>query len=67
VEPQPAYSALPEDSDGPPDDVELDQAQGCGASASGGMPLVAAVGLLGMALLTRRRHALARAHSRSRR
>jgi uncharacterized protein (TIGR03382 family) len=64
VAPQPA-STLPNDPEGPPGDGELNQPQGCGASASGGMPLVAAVALLGMALLTRRRHALARAHSRS--
>jgi uncharacterized protein (TIGR03382 family) len=67
VEPKPAYSTLPEDPDGPPGDVELGKPQGCGASASGGMPLVAAVVLLGMALLTRRRHTLARAHARIRR
>ncbi len=67
VEQQPDYSTLPEDPEGPPGDMELGQTQGCGASASGGMPLVAAVALLGMALLMRRRHALARARSRSRR
>ncbi|HEX8703743.1 MAG TPA: polysaccharide lyase [Myxococcaceae bacterium] len=67
VEKQADYAALPEDPEGPPGDVDLSQVEGCGASASGGMPLVAAVALLGMALLTQRRHALARARSRSRR
>jgi uncharacterized protein (TIGR03382 family) len=75
---QPAYASLPEDPDGPPSnpaqpsnpegpagDLEelAGQPQGCGASASGGMPLVAAVALLGLAVLSRRRHALARARS----
>jgi uncharacterized protein (TIGR03382 family) len=52
---------------GQPQAQEMGQPQGCGASASGGMPMVAAVALLGTALLTRRRHALAQARSRSRR
>lgn len=49
-----------------PGDVEYGQLQGCGASASGGMPLVAAATLLAMALLLRRRHALARSRARNR-
>jgi uncharacterized protein (TIGR03382 family) len=50
-----------------PGDIEYGQApQGCGASTSGGMPVVAAAALLVMALFTRRRHALARSRARSR-
>jgi uncharacterized protein (TIGR03382 family) len=47
-------------------DVDYNQAQGCGASASGGMPVVAAVGLLALALQTQRRHALARSRAPNR-
>lgn|GEM_PF-665767 len=69
VEPQPAYATLPgADPEGPPGNEAQEQPQGCGASASGGTPLVAAVALLAMmGVLTRRRHALARAQARSRR
>jgi uncharacterized protein (TIGR03382 family) len=67
VEPQPAYSTLPDDPEGPPGDVQLRHPESCSASSTGGMPMAAAVALIGMALLARRRQALARAHSRSRR
>jgi uncharacterized protein (TIGR03382 family) len=49
-----------------PGNIEYGEAQGCGSSATGGLPLVAATALLAMALLTRRRHALARSHARKR-
>jgi uncharacterized protein (TIGR03382 family) len=68
VEPQPAYAALPGDPEGPPGNEAQNPPQGCGASASGGTPLVAAVALLAMmGVLTRHRHALARADARRRR
>ncbi len=49
-----------------PGNIEYGEAQGCGSSATGGLPLVAATALLAMALLTRRRHALARSRARKR-
>lgn len=52
---------LPGDPNGQPGDLQA--GQGCGASASGGMPVVAAAAALALVLLTRRRHALARARS----
>jgi uncharacterized protein (TIGR03382 family) len=66
IEPAPTRTTLPGDPNELPEDLELGGQQGCGASASGGMPLVAAMGLLGVALLMRRRHTLARARSRRR-
>jgi uncharacterized protein (TIGR03382 family) len=60
---QPSTSpGLPGDPYGQPGDLEV--AQGCGASATGGMPAVAAAVALALVLLTRRRHALAQARSR---
>jgi uncharacterized protein (TIGR03382 family) len=61
--PQPR-TTLPGGSEQPPSDVSY--GQGCGASSSGGMPVVAAAALLVMALFTRRRYALARGRVRNR-
>jgi uncharacterized protein (TIGR03382 family) len=67
VEPPPARTTLPGEPNEQPGDFELGgQPQGCGASSTGGLPLEAAMALLGVALLTRRRHALAPARTRRR-
>jgi hypothetical protein len=64
VESSPNYTTLPGDErEG---ELEYGGPQGCGASASGGLPLVAAMGLLGVTLLTRRRQALARVRAQKR-
>jgi uncharacterized protein (TIGR03382 family) len=59
-----ARTTMPGDPDGQ-GDLEYGP-QGCGASATGGVPVVAAAVLLAMALLTRRRQAPARARSQRR-
>ncbi|MDY7232767.1 polysaccharide lyase [Hyalangium rubrum] len=67
LNPTPDFSTFPSDPEGPPGDLGAGpMPQGCGASASGGMPLVVAAALLGVMMLTRRRQALARARSRNR-
>ena len=57
-------STLPGDPNGQPGDISAPQ--GCGASATGGMPVMAAAVALALALLTRRKQALAQARSRKR-
>lgn len=64
VEPPLSTNTLPDSTGGQPGDVQLGQPQGCGASASGGAPVVAAGLLLAAALLARRRPALARSRAR---
>jgi uncharacterized protein (TIGR03382 family) len=66
VNPPLTHTTLPDPSGGSPGDLEYGQQQGCGASASGGVPFLAAGALLAVTLLTRRRQALARARSRRR-
>ncbi|ADO74812.1 heparin lyase I family protein [Stigmatella aurantiaca] len=63
----PSYTTLPGDPGDDRQDLEFGAPQGCGASASGGMPAMAAVGLLGAALLMRRRSALVRVRASKRR
>jgi uncharacterized protein (TIGR03382 family) len=60
----PPGTTLPGGTQPQPGDADL--AQGCGASSTGGLPVMAAATLLAVALLTRRRHALARSPARKR-
>ncbi len=63
----PGVSATPiAKTDGPPIDPQYGRPQGCDASGSGGVPFLAAAGLPGVTLLTRRRQALVRARSQRR-
>jgi uncharacterized protein (TIGR03382 family) len=66
VTPPTTNSTLPGTSDGPPGDMQYGQPQGCGSSATGGVPFLAAAGLFAVTVLTRRRQALARARSQRR-
>ena len=61
--PQPPASTLPGDPTGQPG--ELQAGQGCGASATGGMPVMAAAMALALVLLTRRKHARVQARTRN--
>jgi uncharacterized protein (TIGR03382 family) len=61
----PGYTTLPGDPGDDRADLEFGTPQGCGASASGGMPAMAAVGLLAAALLLRRRPAPVRVRARA--
>jgi len=60
--PQPPSTTLPGDPNGQPGDLAA--GQGCGASATGGMPVMAAAMALVLALLSRRKHAMAQARAR---
>lgn len=67
IEPAPGNSTLPGDPDDDRMDLEFgERPQGCGASATGGMPLMAALGLIAVALLLRRRPVPARVRSQRR-
>ncbi|WP_407736329.1 heparin lyase I family protein [Hyalangium sp.] len=66
VNPPLANSTLPDPRGGTPGDTQYGQPQGCGASSSGGVPFLAAAGLLAVTVLTRRRQALAKARSQRR-
>jgi uncharacterized protein (TIGR03382 family) len=57
VDPPLALTPLPGEAEQQPGDLKYGQPQGCGASATGGVPLVAAAALMAMALLMRRRRA----------
>jgi uncharacterized protein (TIGR03382 family) len=61
-----SHTTVPDSPEQRPGDLEYGQPQGCGASASGGAPLLIAAALLGGVMLTRRRPALARSRSRRR-
>lgn len=61
---QTSTASLPGDPNGSPGDLQA--GQGCGASATGGMPVMAAALALAMGLLMRRKPALAKARARKR-
>jgi MYXO-CTERM domain-containing protein len=54
VDPPQALPPQPGESEPRQGDLEYGQPQGCGASATGGVPVVAAAALLALALLMRR-------------
>ncbi|WP_224243036.1 polysaccharide lyase [Hyalangium gracile] len=58
-----SHTTLPDNADDRPGDVGYGQPQGCGASASGGLPMMAAAVLAALALLARRRPAPVKARA----
>ncbi|WP_245768944.1 polysaccharide lyase [Stigmatella aurantiaca] len=62
----PGYTTLPGDPGDDREDLEFGAPQGCGASATGGLPAMAAVGLIAAALLLRRRPVPVRVRARRR-